>query len=51
MTTFIVTIWILISMFQGYRIKQLEREIEAIKSRYPFVESCKIRIPEEEDEH
>lgn len=36
------------AILQAFRIKWLEDEVEAIKSWYPFVEICKIHIPEED---
>lgn len=34
---------------QGAYIRRLEKEIEAIKSWYPFCEILKIKIPEKDD--
>lgn len=34
---------------QGAYIHSLEKEIEAIKSWYPFCEILKIKIPEKDD--
>lgn len=38
----------IVVILQGVRLKWLENEVEAIKSWKPFVDICKIRIPEED---
>lgn len=49
MTTFWLTILTIGFIAQGWYIHQLEEEIEAIKSWYPFCEIMKIKIPEKDD--
>ena len=48
-----MTIWCVILtigfLTQGVYIRILEKEIEAIKSWYPFCEILKIKIPEKDD--
>lgn len=48
-----MTIWCVILtigfLTQGVYIRILEKEIEAIKSWYPFCELLKIKIPEKDD--
>ena len=47
------TIWIIVftlaMVAQGIYIRQIEKEIEAIKSWYPFCQILKIKIPEKDD--
>ena len=45
MITFWLTILTIGFIVQGVYIRSLEKEIEAIKSWYPFCEIMKIRIP------
>ena len=49
MTTFWLTVLTIGFIAQGWHIHQLEEEIEAIKSWYPFCEILKIKIPEQDD--
>lgn len=43
------TLWLIVLtigfLLQGWYIRRLEEEIEAIKSWYPFCEIMKMRIP------
>lgn len=47
------TLWLIVLTLgfavQGAYIRRLEKEIEAIKSWYPFCEILKIKIPEKND--
>ena len=47
-TLWLITLTILV-LLQGYYMRKLEEEIEAIKSWYPLCELMKLRIPREED--
>ncbi|MBQ1570064.1 MAG: hypothetical protein IIZ78_02975 [Clostridiales bacterium] len=49
MTTFWLIVLTVGFVAQGWYIHQLEDEIEAIKSWYPFCEILKIKIPEKDD--
>ena len=46
------TLWLIVLtigfIVQGAYIRMLEKEIEAIKSWYPFCELMKIRIPKDD---
>lgn len=48
-----MTFWLIVLtigfIVQGAYIRSLEKEIEAIKSWYPFCEILKIKIPEKDD--
>ena len=45
-TLWLITLTIGLAV-QGWYIRNLEKEIEAIKSWYPFCEIMKMRIPKE----
>ena len=47
MTTAWVILFVIALIVQGLHIRQLEEEIEAIKSCYPFCEIVNMHIPKE----
>lgn len=47
MTTLCLLVLVIGLAIQGWQIRSLEKEIEAIKSWYPFCEIMKIRISED----